>query len=76
MFFWSVVPALIGWFATLVAPDIGVLMLGGGFVLQWLGDAWLVRAYPSVAPAWLFSLRTILTAGVLATLCLAWWYLV
>lgn len=76
MFFWSVVPALIGWFATLVAPDISVLMLGCGFLLQWFGDAWLVRAYPNVAPAWLFSLRTILTAGVLATLCVAWWYLV
>jgi hypothetical protein len=76
MFFWSVVPALIGWFATLVAPDLGVLMLAAGFMLQWLGDAWLVRAYPQVGPAWLFSLRTILTAGVLATLSVAWWYLV
>ena len=76
MFYWSVVPALIGWFATLVAPDMGILMLAGGFMLQWLGDAWLVRTYPQVAPAWLFSLRTILTAGVLATLSVAWWYLV
>jgi len=76
MFYWSVTPALIGWFATLVAPDIGVLMLLGGFVLQWLGDAWLVRAYPGVAPRWLFPLRTILTAGVLATIAMAWWYLV
>ncbi|MCD8503994.1 MAG: DUF3429 domain-containing protein [Burkholderiaceae bacterium] len=76
MFYWSVIPALIGWFATLVAPDVGVLMLSAGFVLQWLGDAWLVRAYPGVAPAWLFSLRTILTAGVLATMAIAWWFLV
>ncbi|UOD50561.1 DUF3429 domain-containing protein [Orrella daihaiensis] len=76
MFYWSVVPALIGWFATLVAPDVGVLMLSAGFVLQWLGDAWLIRSYPGVAPQWLFPLRTILTAGVLATMVIAWWFLV
>lgn len=76
MFGWSVVPALIGWFATLVAPDVGVLMLSVGFVLQWLGDAWLVRRYSGVAPAWLFPLRTILTAGVLASMAIAWWFLV
>jgi len=76
MFGWSVVPALIGWFATLVAPDLGVLLLSTGFALQWLGDAWLVRRYPGVAPVWLFALRTILTAGVLASMALAWWFLV
>lgn len=76
MFAWSVVPALIGWFATLVAPDLGVLMLSVGFLLQWLGDAWLVRRYPGVAPLWLFPLRTILTAGVLASMAIAWWFLV
>ncbi|HEY7804960.1 MAG TPA: DUF3429 domain-containing protein [Orrella sp.] len=76
MFSWSVVPALIGWFATLVAPDVGVLMLSVGFALQWLGDAWLVRRYRDVAPAWLFPLRTILTGGVLASMAIAWWFLV
>jgi hypothetical protein len=76
MFYWSVTPALIGWFATLVPPDIGVLMLSAGFALQWLGDAWLVRAYTGIAPPWLFALRTILTAGVLATMAIAWWFLV
>ena len=76
MFYWSVIPALIGWFATLVAPDVGVLMLSAGFALQWLGDAWLTRAYPGVAPTWLFALRTILTGGVLATMAIAWWFLV
>jgi hypothetical protein len=76
MFYWSVVPALIGWFATLVAPDLGVLLLTAGFALQWLGDAWLVRAYPGVAPLWLFPLRTLLTSGVMACLAAAWWFLV
>jgi hypothetical protein len=75
MFYWSVTPALIGWFALLVDLDLGLLMLAAGFVLQWLGDAWLVRTYPGVAPAWLFSLRTILTAGVLASIASAWWFL-
>ena len=72
----SVTPALIGWFAMLVPLDTGLLMLAAGFVLQWLGDAWLVRAYPAVAPRWLFALRTILTAGVLANIACAWWFLV
>ena len=76
MFYWSVTPALIGWFAMLVPLDTGLLMLAAGFVLQWLGDAWLVRAYPAVAPRWLFALRTILTAGVLASIACAWWFLV
>jgi hypothetical protein len=76
MFYWSVVPALIGWFATLVPPDVGVLMLSAGFALQWLGDAWLVRTYHGVAPRWLFPLRTILTAGVLTTMAISWWFLV
>lgn len=76
MFYWSVIPALIGWFATLVPPDVGVLMLSAGFALQWLGDAWLSRTYPGVVPGWLFPLRTVLTAGVLATMAIAWWFLV
>ncbi len=76
MFYWSVTPALIGWFAVLVPLDTGLLMLLAGFVLQWMGDAWLVRAYPMVAPRWLFSLRTILTAGVLASMACAWWFLI
>ena len=76
MFYWSVIPALIGWFATLIAPDVGVLLLSAGFALQWLGDAWLTRTYPGVGPGWMFPLRTILTAGVLITMALAWWFLV
>lgn len=76
MFSWSVVPALIGWFATLATPDLGVLMLSAGFALQWAIDAWLVRRYTGVAPAWFFPLRTILTAGVLVSMAVAWWFLV
>ena len=76
MFLWSVMPALIGWLATLVSADLGVLILAVGFLLQWSLDAGLVVRYPEVMPRWTFRLRTILTAGVLIALMVAWWYLV
>lgn len=76
MFLWSVIPALIGWLATLVAADLGVLILAAGFLLQWLFDAGLVSQYPEIMPRWVFRLRTLLTAGVLIAVTLAWWFLV
>lgn len=76
MFLWSVMPALLGWLATLVSADLGVLVLAAGFLLQWLLDAGLVTRYPEIMPRWVFRLRTILTAGVLIAVTLAWWYLV
>lgn len=76
MFLWSVTPALIGWLATLVSADLGVLILAVGFLLQWSLDAGLVTRYPEVMPRWVFRLRTILTAGVLIAMTVAWWYLV
>lgn len=76
LFIWSVVPALVGWFATITAPDLGVLMLASGFFIQWLLDAWLSKTQPALFPAWVFMLRSILTAGVLSALSIAWWYLV
>jgi len=76
MFLWSVMPALIGWMATLLSADLGVLVLAVGFLLQWSLDAGLVARYPEVMPGWVFRLRTILTAGVLSAVTVAWWYLV
>jgi hypothetical protein len=76
MFVWSVMPALIGWFATLMPADLGILILAVGFVIQWLLDAGLSRWYPAIFPAWVFRLRTILTAGVLGAVAAAWWWLV
>lgn len=76
MFLWSVIPALIGWFATLVATDLGVLILAAGFLLQWLFDAGLVTSHPEMMPRWVFKLRTLLTAGVLIAATVAWWFLV
>lgn len=75
-YFWSVTPALVGWFATLLAPDVGLLLLAAGFGLQWLLDAWLALRGPAFLPPWVFPLRTALTAGVLASLAVAWWLLV
>lgn len=76
MFLWSVMPALIGWMATLVAADLGVLILAAGFLLQWSLDAGLAARYPEIMAGWVFRLRSILTAGVLMAATVAWWFLV
>lgn len=76
LFIWSVIPALIGWFATLTAPDLGVLLLSAGFLIQWVLDAFLSKKHPTLFPPWVFMLRSILTAGVLSALSLSWWLLV
>ncbi len=76
MFVWSVVPALIGWFATLVSPEIGLRMLMSGLALQWLLDSMLMRKVPGLIPSWVFRLRTILTLGAVSALGLAWWQLI
>lgn len=75
MFTWSVVPALIGWFAAAIAPaDIGLLILMVAFAGQWSLDV-LVFGKISISP-WVVKLRTILTAGVVISLACAWWMLV
>ena len=76
MFVWSVIPALIGWFAMIgAAPDVGLRMVIAGLVLQWLLDSMLMRKVPDLFPRWVFRLRTILTSGSVAALGLAWWQL-
>jgi len=75
-YLWSVVPALVGWLATLIEPDLGVLLLGLGFLWQWALDAWLVHRGPMALPGWFFPFRTLLTVGVLSALAAAWFYLV
>jgi len=76
LFVWSVIPALIGWFATLALPDVGLRMLMAGLALQWVLDGMLVRKVPELIPGWMFRLRTMLTFGALGALGLAWWQLV
>ena len=76
MFVWSVIPALIGWSATLVSPETGLRMLMSGLALQWLLDNMLMRQVPGLIPRWVFRLRTILTLGAVSPLALTWWQLV
>jgi len=76
LFVWSVIPALIGWFATLALPDVGLRMLMAGLALQWVLDGMLMRKVPELIPGWMFRLRTMLTFGALGALGLAWWQLV
>lgn len=76
LFVWSVIPALIGWFATLALPDVGLRMLMAGLALQWVLDGTLMRKVPELIPDWMFRLRTMLTFGALGALGLAWWQLV
>jgi hypothetical protein len=76
LFIWSVFPALIGWFATLALPDVGLRMLMAGLALQWVLDTLLVRKVPGLIPGWMFRLRTMLTFGALGALGIAWWQIV
>lgn len=76
LFVWSVIPALIGWCATLALPDVGLRMLMAGLALQWVLDGMLMRKVPELIPGWMFRLRTMLTFGALGALGLAWWQLV
>lgn len=76
MFVWSVVPALVGWAATLVPPEVGLRMLMSGLALQWLLDHMLMRKVAGLVPRWVFRLRSILTLGAVSALALAWWQLV
>ena len=76
MFLWSVMPALIGWFATLATTDVGLRMLMAGLALQWLLDSMLLRKSPVLMPNWVFRLRTMLTGGALIALGFAWWQLI
>jgi hypothetical protein len=75
MFFWSVVPALVGWSATLTTPETGLRMLMAGLALQWLLDSMLRRKLPELMLGWVFRLRTMLTGGALSALGFAWWQL-
>ena len=62
----SVVPALVGWLALLLAPPPGLLVLAAAFILLLLGDLAAVRR--GLAPAWYPRLRMPLTGIVV--LCL------
>lgn len=75
MFIWSVIPALIGWFATLATTEVGLRMLMAGLALQWVLDGMLIRKSPELLPRWVFRLRTMLTGGAVSALAFALWQL-
>ena len=73
MFLWSVFPALIGWFAMVVTPDVGLIMLMSGLCLQWLLDSILHRRLPLLITMWMLQLRTLLTIGACTALIYGWY---
>jgi hypothetical protein len=73
MFLWSVFPALIGWFAMVVTPDVGLIMLMAGLGLQWLLDLMLHKRMPLVVTTWMLQLRTLLTVGACTALVYGWY---
>ena len=75
MFVWSVVPALVGWGATLTTPETGLRILMAGLAFQWLLDSMLRRKLPELMLGWVFRLRTMLTGGALSALGFTWWQL-
>ena len=73
MFLWSVFPALIGWFAMVVTPDVGLVMLMTGLGLQWLLDLMLHKRLPLLISTWMLQLRTLLTIGACSALVYGWY---
>ena len=73
MFLWSVFPALIGWFAMVVTPDVGLVMLMTGLGLQWLLDLMLHKRLPPLISTWMLQLRTLLTIGACSALVYGWY---
>ena len=60
----SVLPALAGWCAMLIARTVGLMLLGLLFLVALSGDAWLARK--RLAPAWWMRLRVPLSLGMAA----------
>jgi len=72
LFLWSVFPALIGWLAMLVVPDLGLVLLMSGLALQWVLDFMLHKKRPDLIKPWVLRLRTLLTIGACTALVYAW----
>ena len=75
MFLGSVIPALIGWFALMVTPDVGLILLASGLLLQWALDLMLYKKQPRLISVWMLRLRTILTIGACTALVFGWYEL-
>ncbi|WP_439865336.1 DUF3429 domain-containing protein [Pseudomonas antarctica] len=66
VFIWSVIPALIGWIATLLPMPLGCVLLVFGFVAHLRQDRQLSRVMS--LPAWYMPMRLRLT--LVASVCL------
>ncbi len=64
----SIAPSLVGWAAVLVGGAVGLIALAVGFAVQWRYDLNAVRS--GELPAWFGGLRTVLTAGAVASVLL------
>jgi hypothetical protein len=65
----SVVPALVGWVAALLALTPSLILLAIAFLVLLAFDLWIVKR--KFAPTWYARLRIQLTAAVVACLVLA-----
>ena len=63
---WSVTPALLGWVAAFAKPDLGLVILIGGFMAAYLIDR--SAAAQGWFPAWYGELRKYLSAIAVASL--------
>ena len=68
-FVWSVVPSLLGWVATLLAPSWGIALLITGFVLHYWQDH-LLQSYLTL-PHWYLPLRRRLSGVACLSLLVA-----
>lgn len=65
----SVLPALIGWCATMLTPAAGLMLIGAAFAGVYALD--LAAVAQGLAPPWYRRLRRPLTVGVIASLVIA-----
>ena len=68
LFIWSVVPALVGWIALLLAPLPAAAILVLGYIAQYRMDRRLTREQS--LPPWYLPLRLRLTAGACCSVIL------
>jgi len=67
---WAMMPSLIAWFAIMFNSTIGLLMLMLGLAMQYAVDYRSTKA--RITPPWFLTLRTVLTIGAIASICIGW----
>jgi hypothetical protein len=67
---WSVMPSMYAWIVTLYPTDVSLPLLFGGLLVALVVDWLLYRDTP--VPRWFLILRTVLSAGALASVGASW----